>query len=130
MQGVHASCSLRSYFQLLVKLGYTSLTLQIGRGNHTPQATPLVPGLDVSWYRYKPTLAPDMKQASLIISHGGMRMEGVVTGHGVVGVCEGPYLPQGAPRHQEQVEMSKKVSLLKGSPVVLSLINIMPCPSL
>ena len=110
------------YFQLLVKLGYTSLTLQIGRGNHTPQDTPLVPGLDVSWYRYKPTLAPDMKQASLIISHGGMRMEGVVTGQGVVGSIPASRCttPPG--------NVGKKVSSLKGSPGVLSLIKIHALP--
>lgn len=53
-------------------LGYTKITLQIGSGDHTPDTTPPLTGLGVSWFRYKPTLATDMSEADLIISHGGI----------------------------------------------------------
>jgi beta-1,4-N-acetylglucosaminyltransferase len=53
-----------------VALNYRKLTLQIGRGEFTPLRDDF-PNLEVNWYRYKETLANDMKEAQLIISHGG-----------------------------------------------------------
>lgn len=58
--------------QLLVKQGYTRLTLQVGKGQVVPDTSTLVCGLAVSWYRYKASLQSDMQQASLVISHGGV----------------------------------------------------------
>ena len=52
-------------------LNYGKLTLQIGRGEFTPVHDDF-PNLEVTWYRYKETLVDDMKEAQLIISHGGM----------------------------------------------------------
>lgn len=49
---------------------YRKLTLQIGNGEFTPEHDD-VPNLEVNWYRYKESLASDMKEAQLIISHGG-----------------------------------------------------------
>ncbi|XP_064388011.1 UDP-N-acetylglucosamine transferase subunit ALG13 homolog [Halichondria panicea] len=51
---------------LLGRLGYTGLTIQLGRGEVLPAE-----GSEVKWYRYKPSLREDMTNASLIISHGG-----------------------------------------------------------
>ena len=53
--------------------GYKKLVVQIGKG--TEPTGPLgVPGIIVHLYQFKPTLVEDMKQASLIISHGGRYM--------------------------------------------------------
>ena len=62
--------------------GYSRLTVQIGHGKYIPETTPTT-GLPVTWYRFKASLARDMEEASLIISHGGIR-EG--RGGGGVGV--------------------------------------------
>ncbi len=48
-------------------LGYTGVTVQIGRGAFVPAQ-----GSEVNWYRYKPSLQEDMMNADLIISHGGV----------------------------------------------------------
>lgn len=47
------------------------MTLQLGNGAYTPPDGQSVEGLEMEWYRFKPSLAPDMKEAALIISHGG-----------------------------------------------------------
>lgn len=52
-------------------LKYRKLTLQIGCGEFIPDVTADVPNLELEWYRYKESLASDMKEAQLIISHGG-----------------------------------------------------------
>jgi len=60
--------------QSLVKLGYTHLLMQIGRGNHIPTGLS-DKGLDgllqVQAYTFKSTLQEDMKSADLVISHAG-----------------------------------------------------------
>lgn len=45
------------------------MVIQLGSGIFEPDVN--VPGLTLEWYRLKDTLAPDMKEAALIISHGG-----------------------------------------------------------
>mmetsp|Transcript_14549 Transcript_14549/g.24070 ORF Transcript_14549/g.24070 Transcript_14549/m.24070 type:complete len:168 (+) Transcript_14549:151-654(+) len=55
---------------LLFRKGYTRLLMQIGKGSHEPGLSQ-VPGFQVEFYRYKPTLAEDYRNASLIISHAG-----------------------------------------------------------
>lgn len=57
------------------------MVIQLGCGVFEPDVS--VPGLTLDWYRLKDTLAPDMKEAALIISHGGKRIN--------------PLLPQSAP---------------------------------
>ena len=53
----------------LHKQGYRKLVLQIGRGPE-PQIPSGAP-LQIEWYRFKPSLEPDMRDASLIVSHAG-----------------------------------------------------------
>ena len=53
----------------LAAQGYTRLVLQVGRGAE-PQV-PASPPLAVEWYRFKPSLDADMRDAALIISHAG-----------------------------------------------------------
>ena len=59
----------------LAERGYTSATLQIGRGEYEPHETcPActgVPGFSVDYYRFKGSLAEDMASASLVVSHAG-----------------------------------------------------------
>lgn len=57
--------------QVLINKGYTHLTLQIGRGNYEPPTPLEVNGIQLEFYRFKPSLHDDMKRASLVISHGG-----------------------------------------------------------
>ena len=49
--------------------GYRRLLLQLGRGPEPqiPDAAPLA----IEWYRFKPSLEADMREASLIVSHAG-----------------------------------------------------------
>ena len=49
--------------------GFTRLLLQLGRGPepHWPADAPL----EVEWYRFKPSLDADMREAALIVSHAG-----------------------------------------------------------
>lgn len=55
---------------VLERLGYTKLVLQIGRGNYQPEPFKKK-GFALESYRYKDSLRDDMKKASLIISHAG-----------------------------------------------------------
>ena len=49
--------------------GYHRMRLQLGRGPEPqiPDAAPLA----IEWYRFKPSLEADMREASLIVSHAG-----------------------------------------------------------
>lgn len=58
--------------QLLLDQGYSKLTVQIGRGTFEPEEDDSS-GMPVVWYRYKDSLAKDMRNADLIISHGGSK---------------------------------------------------------
>ena len=53
----------------LAAAGYTRLRIQIGRGDEPTLAGP--PTLAVEWYRFKESLAADVRDASLVISHAG-----------------------------------------------------------
>lgn len=55
---------------VLERLGYTKLLLQIGRGKFQPESFKKK-GFAVEFYRYKDSLKDDMNRASLIISHAG-----------------------------------------------------------
>ena len=59
-----------SFQQLFQKLGYTKLLLQIGRGNYEPEAF-IKPGFRLEFFRYKDSIAQDIKDAELVISHAG-----------------------------------------------------------
>ncbi|KAK3718993.1 hypothetical protein QZH41_013151 [Actinostola sp. cb2023] len=56
--------------QVLQRLGYTTLLLQIGRGEVEPN-TYSTCQFTVEFYRYKDSIAEDIKNASLVISHAG-----------------------------------------------------------
>ena len=58
----------------LRRLGCKYLTLQVGRGKYVPEqllSECARSGIDCSHYRFKDTLAGDMQEADLIISHCG-----------------------------------------------------------
>lgn len=55
--------------QLLAGQGYKRLLLQLGRGPEP--VVPVSPPLAIEWYRFKPSLDEDMRDAELIISHAG-----------------------------------------------------------
>ena len=59
---------------MLMRKGYRHMVVQIGNGTCEPEG-PAVENFHLDWYRFKPSLKPDMSEASLIISHGGMYTE-------------------------------------------------------
>lgn len=56
--------------QALKARGYERLVLQVGRGSLLPAADSC-PHISLEAYRFKASLAEDMKQADLVISHAG-----------------------------------------------------------
>ena len=52
------------------ELGYTHLTLQIGKGDFEPSASDST-ALTTTVYQYKPSIVEDIKSADLVISHAG-----------------------------------------------------------
>lgn len=56
--------------QALSDRGYERLVLQVGRGSVLPDADSC-PQIQVEAFRFKDSIAEDMKQADLVISHAG-----------------------------------------------------------
>ena len=57
---------------MLRQLGYTSLLLQIGRGQYEPEARELSDQSPaVQFYRFKDSIADDIAAADLVICHAG-----------------------------------------------------------
>jgi beta-1,4-N-acetylglucosaminyltransferase len=56
---------------VLKRLGYTKLVVQMGRGKFQPESFEKK-GFALEFYRYKESLRDDMSKASLIISHAGI----------------------------------------------------------
>ncbi|XP_066571330.1 UDP-N-acetylglucosamine transferase subunit ALG13-like isoform X2 [Amia ocellicauda] len=54
----------------LTALGYQKLTLQIGRGSVQPSPDGC-PGIALHVFRYKDSIADDIRDADLVISHAG-----------------------------------------------------------
>lgn len=54
----------------LQKLGYNRVLLQVGSGHYMPEDGTLH-GLEVSFYRFKPSIRSDIEAADLVISHAG-----------------------------------------------------------
>ena len=52
-------------------LGYTRLLLQIGRGTFEPEAF-INPRFRLEFFRYKDSIAEDIRGAALVISHAGV----------------------------------------------------------
>ena len=59
--------------QVLKQKNYTHMLMQIGRGKKEPQK-PVVDSssLETDFYRYKDSIADDIKSADLVICHAGM----------------------------------------------------------
>lgn len=58
--------------QVLRELGYTSLLLQIGRGQFEPEVRKLSDRSPaVQFYRFKDSIADDIATANLVICHAG-----------------------------------------------------------
>lgn len=55
---------------MLQSRGYEKLVLQVGRGELNP-ALPSSPPLAVEIFRFKDSLAEDVRRADLVISHAG-----------------------------------------------------------
>ena len=58
------------FLQLLERLGYRSIVLQIGRGVYEPESIDRK-HFSLKYYRYKDSIAADIHRASLVISHAG-----------------------------------------------------------
>jgi len=56
---------------LLARQGYRRLVIQIGRGSEPTLPASPPPALSVEWYRFKDSLAADMRSAALLVSHAG-----------------------------------------------------------
>jgi beta-1,4-N-acetylglucosaminyltransferase len=56
--------------QLLAARGYTRLVMQVGRGKARPQLIDHA-GIQVEFYKFKPSLEPDIAAAALVLSHAG-----------------------------------------------------------
>ncbi|KXJ13617.1 UDP-N-acetylglucosamine transferase subunit ALG13 homolog [Exaiptasia diaphana] len=56
--------------EVFKRLGYKKLLLQIGRGEFEPE-TCSTGQFTVEYYRYKESIADDIRRASLVISHAG-----------------------------------------------------------
>ena len=52
------------------------MTLQIGAGECIPDASVCdqIPGLDVEYFKYKPSISEDIGAADLVISHAGKNL--------------------------------------------------------
>ena len=60
------------HLQVLRQLGYTSLLLQIGRGQYEPETMELSDQSPaVQFYRFKDSIADDIAAADLVICHAG-----------------------------------------------------------
>lgn len=63
-----ASVTDDSTLEALTNKGYSSMILQIGHGKFLPEESDI---MKISYYRFKPNIAPDMCKSDLVISHGG-----------------------------------------------------------
>ncbi|KAL2620626.1 hypothetical protein R1flu_000831 [Riccia fluitans] len=56
----------------LRKLGYTSLMIQLGKGNFIPgKSVGEAENIDIEYFTYKPNVAEYINSAALVISHAG-----------------------------------------------------------
>ncbi|XP_052096584.1 UDP-N-acetylglucosamine transferase subunit ALG13 homolog [Mytilus californianus] len=60
-----------SIYKILKSKGYNKLLIQIGRCAFDPSTECSVRGFTIEYYRYKPSIADDIANASLVISHAG-----------------------------------------------------------
>ena len=67
--GLVASLVAPEMLALMASQGFKRLVLQLGKG--PDPAIPKDPPLKVEWYRFKPSLDADLRQADLVISHAG-----------------------------------------------------------
>jgi len=58
----------KDLLKVLKEKGYTTITLQVGKGEMTPLH---YNGLNINMYRYKDSLAEDISKSDLVISHAG-----------------------------------------------------------
>ena len=58
---------------VLERLGFTKLVVQIGRGKYEPECFEKK-SFALEFYRYEESLRDDMSKATLIISHAGMNV--------------------------------------------------------
>lgn len=56
--------------QALIQRGFTDMNLQVGRGSVVPDPESC-PGLKLQVFRFKDSIAEDMRHSDLIISHAG-----------------------------------------------------------
>ena len=59
--------------QTLKSKGYGKLLLQIGDGRVIPEKSK-VANIEIDYYKFKPSIAEDLDQASLVISHAGINI--------------------------------------------------------
>nr|XP_006003669.1 PREDICTED: putative bifunctional UDP-N-acetylglucosamine transferase and deubiquitinase ALG13 [Latimeria chalumnae] len=65
-----SAVSAEETIQLFQKLGYRKLVLQIGRGTVEPKPYTTA-GFALQVFRYKDSIAEDIRNAALVISHAG-----------------------------------------------------------
>ncbi len=63
--------SSQNVVELLKKLGYSKVELQIGRGHFEPEERDADSGVQLTYFRYKDSIEQNIANADLVISHAG-----------------------------------------------------------
>ncbi|KAK7497803.1 hypothetical protein BaRGS_00010937 [Batillaria attramentaria] len=87
--------------------GYSSMLLQIGRGNFEPEVVPASPDSpSVDFYRYKDSVAKDIQNADLVISHAGAGsvLESLTLGRPLVVVVNDKLM------NNHQIELARRLN--------------------
>lgn len=102
---------------LLAAQGYRRLRMQVGRGREP--ALPAGAPLAIEWYRFKDSLAGDMHEASLLISHAGAGsiMEGLQCAASLLVVVNDTLMHN----HQQELacELDRRGHLIAATPATL-----------
>ena len=57
--------------EVLLRRGYTRILMQIGKGEYKPDVDKRIKGIQIEYYSLKDSIASDIQNASLVISHAG-----------------------------------------------------------
>ncbi|KAL3044710.1 hypothetical protein OYC64_013066 [Pagothenia borchgrevinki] len=90
--------------QALTARGYERLVLQVGRGSLVPAADSC-PHVTLEAYRFKDSIAEDIEQADLVISHAGSCLESLGAGKSLLVVVNDKLM------NNHQLEMARQLHM-------------------